>query len=381
MAADSAPEHERWITDEELIQRLSHRPHDADNGMINITEQPQPFKDIRDSAPSSIGSLDSLPVELVHTALNRLDFQSLSRFSQTSLRANSVVQTLTAYRDMMKYAPKTLAALGQTRLVKVHSAATLHRAIQSWECVSCAQYGAYLFLPTCERCCWWCLSRNQSLWVIPREKASESFALSEILFDQMTKMLSIPGDYSVGTPVNNNPFRLELFSVKVVKRLAMSIYGDQEAIAYYAACLNRNYSLKDIREQLHYLDAPLERLRNDPLSKPGMGKVMEDPYCGMASMPFPYLRAGDCVENGLWCIGCDWAFNSLNQGQLSEEVISQLVPRGLGPVRVLTGLRSRSRSRAGFLEHIKNCYGVQNVGPQLLAGQGRLGHEQDVPTE
>jgi hypothetical protein len=57
------------------------------------------------------------------------DFQYLLRVSHVSLRGRAIVKSLPAYRNLLEYAPHALAALGRTRLISLHSIATLHATL------------------------------------------------------------------------------------------------------------------------------------------------------------------------------------------------------------------------------------------------------------
>lgn len=124
---------------------------------------------------SSLGILDRLPAELLDEVLGRLDFQSAIRFSRVSFQGRDMLCSLPVFRDVIKHAPHALAALSQTKLLHLHSASELYNALRSERCVLCPEYGAYLFLPACQRCCWHCLRSNPLLWVTLREKCLQDF--------------------------------------------------------------------------------------------------------------------------------------------------------------------------------------------------------------
>ena len=69
------------------------------------------------------------------------DSQSLSRLAYVFVRGQETVQSLSAYRDLMNYAPNTLTSLGKTRVIGHHSASRLHLTLHLQECVSCGKYG------------------------------------------------------------------------------------------------------------------------------------------------------------------------------------------------------------------------------------------------
>ena len=97
-----------------------------------------------------------------------LDFKTLSDISKTCLRAIEVLKSVPEYRDLMRHAPQALAALVETRLIRYHLVATVHATLLSADCKSYGKYGAFLFLPTCERYCYHCLWRNVITYRVTR---------------------------------------------------------------------------------------------------------------------------------------------------------------------------------------------------------------------
>lgn len=184
-------------THETLLSLLAHQPRHIVRGMIKITEPAKPLSNWRTLPSSPLGALDTLPLELLHTIFAMLDFRTLSHITRTCLRGIQVVRSLPEYRDLMRHAPEALAALGKTRLIFHHLATTIHATLLSADCISCGSYGAFLFLPTCERCCYHCLWRNQSLWVVPITTAKKCFGLSTSGAKTLPIMRSLPGKYHV----------------------------------------------------------------------------------------------------------------------------------------------------------------------------------------
>lgn len=179
---------------------------------------------------STLGVIDDLPLELLQMVLSMLDLQSFSRLSQVCSRAYGVAQSLPPYRDLIKYAPDVVAALAQTRLDRYHTVAMFHAALLSEQCVSCGHYGAFLFLPTCERCCHKCLCRNQSIWVIPPSLAAKCFNLDAAQLKEVPHLLSVPGFYSFrGRTLRKR--RVNLVGVKTAKAVALKIHGSIQHMA------------------------------------------------------------------------------------------------------------------------------------------------------
>lgn len=342
-----------------LASCLSHRPRDLLDSMITISHPPKPMQANLQHRPSSLGILDRLPAELLHEVLINLDFQSITRFSRVSMRGKHILQCFPEYRDLMNHAPHALAALGQTKLIQLHSVSQLLTALRTERCATCPEFGVYLFLPTCDRCCWQCLRSNPSLRVISPTAAGRAFALSPKMVRQLPVMLSLPGTYGVAR--KSTQVAHKLVSVSAAKELAISIYGCAENLAQVVVRRTPN-------TQAAYTDRYLQAVFSDATSSdslmiPNQGGVGVDRYFGMASIPFPSLAIRDDVEHGLWCKGCESTYKQYKNGQLSAQVTANMVPADCNPDRVLFGMIRRARSRIGHLAHIRQCYGAR----QLLA--------------
>lgn len=359
------------LESDKLIAHLSHRPSYILDSMITVQDAHniRPSNLARDSRPSSMGQLDKLPVELLLATLDLLDFQSLSRLSRVSLHARSTVHSLPAWRDLMDHAPQALKALGLTQLLSLHSVASLRTALRSELCASCPEFGAYLFLPTCSRCCWECSFHNAALRVVPPTRAGRIFGLSEEHLGELPVMVTIPGIYGRygrydDERLTTETLSHEVVSVKAAKELGLAVHGSMENIVRIPA--RRTMTLANMDFLPFFRSATGDR-GGDRLA-PSVQDTGPPPnrYFGKTSVPFPSLQVGGSVEDGLWCRGCDQTHQRCKQGLLSEETMTSIAAsQGVRPGRgILQALARRARSRAGFLEHTKRCHGVQN----MLAG-------------
>ncbi|KAK2805004.1 hypothetical protein FQN51_001098 [Onygenales sp. PD_10] len=350
---------------EDLLSRLSCRPEHLLESMIRIHDPARFLSIKRDARGSSLGSLDVLPLELLYLTFNVMDFQSLSRICCVSLRGKAVVESLPGYYRLVQHAPRMLGALARTRLIRFHSTSTLYQALLSERCRSCGEFGPFIFLPTCERCCYECLHRNQSFWVIPTSMAEKCFKLTKHQLEGVPFMCGIPGTYSVGHHVSRKR-KVRLVSVRAAKEVAIKIHGSIAAIAPTGPVMGEGGArIREFHTYKSLLDAPLEPLSQNPSTLPSQEIAPRDRYCGMASVPFPSLQPDGSVEHGLWCRGCALMWEDYRFGQLASDVVTQLSVPEVSTYYVLLGRRQRARSKPEFLEHIKSCHGALELAPEL----------------
>ncbi|KAK2814333.1 hypothetical protein FQN49_008217 [Arthroderma sp. PD_2] len=344
------------LCDEYLLEHLSHRPPHQLVGRISIADPAKPSTLKPHHGPSSLGLLDPLPLEILHGALNDLDFQSLSRLSCASKRGRSVVEALPAYRELMKHAPDTLKALGQSSLISVHSARKLRAVLRSEACSWCGEYGPFLFLPTCERCCYECQRINPSLWVMTVDLAKHCFRLTASQLKEIPIMRSIRGVYDVPHELSRWQ-RLKLVSVRAAKELSLKAKASNPVVIYSA-----NNSNLD-----HFLNTPLCPPPNGMLPLHMYTRTRTDECRGMASICFPSLQPDNTVEYGLWCRGCyqapkQYRFHLVSAGPaiVNLDMVS--------PRRALVGTSVHARSKSEFLTHITHCDGARELLFALKAG-------------
>lgn len=130
------------------------RPREMTEGIINLVEEDwagDSDLEFDERRQMPLAMLDDLPLELLYSTFRLLEFKALMSFTETCTRGLTVGRSLPEYRDLINYALQTLRALSRTGLIVYQSAAKVHSALLTTACVSCGNFGAFLFLPTCER--------------------------------------------------------------------------------------------------------------------------------------------------------------------------------------------------------------------------------------
>ena len=254
------------LTPDALITILGWHPSFIFNSMRRFPDEPIKTTVLaRTLMSSSLGPLDTLPTELLYVILNSLDCQSLSRFARVCHRARTLVESLLSYQDVKKHATTALIALSQSKLITFHAVATIHAALISDKCVSCQRYGYFLFLPTCERCCYECLGKERSLRVITVQKAEVCFGIPEKDLCQIPMMFNIPTSYQAGKKV------VSLVSLKHAEKLGLSIHGSQEAMERVSVLKENRKWQSNLHLSLHLQDRWLQGATLD--SEPQLSSI------------------------------------------------------------------------------------------------------------
>ncbi|KAM5353879.1 hypothetical protein ACJ41O_000529 [Fusarium nematophilum] len=336
-------------------------------GMIRDIPPAQTSTIRREYCPSSLGQLDTLPAELLFLTLGLLDFKTLFRISRVSLRGKEVVEAFPPYQKVMEHAPQLLTALGKTRLLGYYSAPLILQTLRSDQCVSCFDYGAFFFLPTCERVCFECLHENRALWMITPTTAKRFFGLTERWLAQIPIMYSIPGSYSVRSLPSRRGRVLRLVSVKQAKKLAIEVHGSGHLGYFKPMYSTERKALNDYHDFWRYYEASLEPPGCDMSRLPSRANIGDDPYAGMASIRVPHLTESG-ADWGRLCRGCQVTYNCYRDGSLPQAVLFGLSPPRIDPDRPLSATLTRLRSRERFLEHVQHCYGARRLLKDLGEG-------------
>lgn len=337
-----------------LVARLSHQPKTLLSSVITISDPPKPPVTLEtQDRPSSLGSLDRLPTELLHEVLGHLDVQSLTRLSRTCFGANFVLGSNSSYQHLLGHAADALAALSRTKLIHRYSLSQLDAVLHSQRCETCPGYGAFLFLPTCERCCWQCLQFRKERLVVPPGVACKALGLTAEEVQQLPLMSSIPGRY--GTRQLLVDKAMSLVAVAHSMELAISFYGSadllREALSQQAITGTAAYTARFL-QRLLWVDDYF-----DTVLVPDRGSSLVGRYFGLASVRFPSLVRPDQIEYGHWCRGCEWVYD--RRHRLPADAVAQIVPDDPDPDRVLLRMARTAYSTTGLLGHVQHCYGAR----------------------
>ncbi|KAF4968637.1 hypothetical protein FSARC_4012 [Fusarium sarcochroum] len=358
------------ISEEQLISQLVWRCEREIRGMVKLSPPPSPVALERESLPSSLGYLDVLPTEVSSMILNMLDLRSLSRVLRASFKGKRTVEALPAWQDIREHAPTVLPALGGTQLIKYHSISLVYQTLRESRCVSCFEFGGFLFMPTCERVCYECLFRNDGLWVVGLDDAEYYFRLTVDQLQQIPIMQTIPGTYRVRKHKVSWEIVCPLVSVKQAKKLAIEIHGSPEKLEEIRP--KGSPPRSDMSDFNRFPAAPLEPPGSDMSRLQGPSRedlVIYDERGGLASLRFPSLTKSG-ADWGYLCVGCRFMYDLHIDGIMPKEVWSEHCAPGVVAKTPLQALQTKLYSRDEFPTHIQNCFGAQHRLEKY--GRGRV---------
>lgn len=144
----------------------------------------------------NIWNMRALPLEITHLILSLLDLKSLTDFRAVSWDSRALVDGLPEYGTIIQHAPNALRALLSTNMALYFTTTNLFRALSKQDCFICGEFGPFLDLFTCQRCCLNCVINSKALLSIPIYVAKQVFGLNSEMLSTLPTFLSLPGQYT-----------------------------------------------------------------------------------------------------------------------------------------------------------------------------------------
>ncbi|KAI0838872.1 hypothetical protein F5Y06DRAFT_34142 [Hypoxylon sp. FL0890] len=268
---------------------------------------------------TGLGSLDRLPLELLHDVLLRLDMHSLFNFRQTNLRSRQMVDSLKQYQAVVSHGLNLFCALLRTRLALGVSLFDFYYALCTKACTLCGEFGGFISLLTWNRCCFKCLQGAPETQVQSLAAVRKQFHLTKAELDQLRSFKTLPGIYSMEESVYKS--RVTVVSV----HQAILVSGRQPHALAQAQPANS-------------------------------GRNQKFNFMGSCALPYYDRRTGR-VEHGMSCAGCQLALEKYIIGSRGEKWASEA--------------RDKVYAQDGFLKHFRWCEQAQLLWRSSGEGNNR----------
>ncbi|KAI1125668.1 F-box domain-containing protein [Nemania abortiva] len=318
-------------------------------GWIKVGPPSRPPASRLASRESSLGVLGDLPPEIIYMILDMLDISSIRCFKRVSFLGSGFVQRADSYQMLLLVAPKVILVLEKTGLLGLHSINDLYATLRIQRCAYCDDFGPFLFLLTCERCCYTCLTRVPALYTCRPCEAMKYLALTEESIRQLPALRVIPGEYSID--FDDLPEGTRLVSLKAARELAVRMHGSAD---------NLRLELRRRHEDEHDFRTALQH-ENTQEYCPGIS--LQGRLFGMDFVKFPSVSAQGKIEHGLWCYGCVITYLRWWMKRLYNEDAHALVlkHRYRQADHSLISLAWQAHTVASFTEHINVCDGAWRI--------------------
>lgn len=329
-----------------IIDACAYHRREFDRVLIRTNERKidAPFLlSTPDSVSSSgLGILSRLPEELTLMILRELDILSYLRFRRVNNRARSITTASREYKTVVKHGLQGLKPLLKAELGQVFTIAHFYQTLVSNQCEFCGKFATFLYLITCQRCCFTCLQISVDLHVLP-----------------------IPVPKVFAKAVHSSSKEIE----KMCGPKLRVVYG-KYSLQPWPSVKRPRYLVqaKPVVEKLRSLDSS-RRIPKSVLSHQPQGQSHDEIrhdfcYRYMAAAAFPwYDLSNDRVEPGVNCKGCQFRVEEYERTNRLQDP-----PWGFND-------RDRVYSREEFLCHFGSCAHAQEVWADTQ--MNRLAPESD----
>ncbi|KAL7927972.1 hypothetical protein ACQKWADRAFT_278365 [Trichoderma austrokoningii] len=306
--------------------RLNLNDHTLDENLPVLQSRPDASR-LRPPPNTGAGALDALPLELVVKILSQLDLRTLVDFRRVNRRALELVDSHPEYKAVITHANNALRGILGIKTGRWITCSTLYEALCTPKCEQCSDFGGYLYLLTCKRVCFRCLSEDKLYLPLPRRRVSQYFGLDYQTMKKLPQMRAIPGIYS---PDEKKTARYVLFDYESALCAGVAFHGSFDAMNKFVShkeaqrvktAQNPGPVARRIRQRL--LNEPHDRQSGNPLRFVAITRV-------------PWLnKALQELEWGFYCIGC------------KDKVRRPLDFR-------------RQFTKVSFEDHLRQCGNIQN---------------------
>ena len=252
-----------------------------------------------------LGELDLLPLELTQALLYTLDLRSLADFRRVNRRAKAITDSIPQVKIVNRHAPNALRGILSINRGRWIDCDTLYNKICTAQCENCGDFGGYLYILTCKRVCFLCLSQSPKYLPLSKTEVMRKFGIKNSNIKALPCMKSIPGIYS---PNQLKCLKaLSLFDYESAYEAGVAYFGSPSAMGQFVAREAAQKSLNYQRRVSRALARDTSARR--PLRRPRT----EDPFDGQSGNPLrfiaivgaPYVDATSLEQHwGFYCEGC-----------------------------------------------------------------------------
>ena len=278
--------------------------------------KPSPFKH---GPPFRLGVLDLLTSELIINILLQLDIVSYLRFRRVNRHARVIATRLHEYKLVSTHGLEGLTAVLRTGLGEYFGIKDLYDPLVTYSCKVCGDFGHFLYLPDCTRCCFSCLT-----------KAPELHMTSVIyLYDKLAQIVGI----------SRSKLEREL-------RPVLHPVPGKYSLQSYRSCFTGDYLMqtRQLVTILTSLGASERAITQQVDSRAGWES---NQFASATAYPWYNAKRAE-ADRGVSCKGI-------------QLYIERIVPPGRVEPEDERKHRDRVFSRAGFLQHFKTCGLAQDL--------------------
>ncbi|PVI05879.1 hypothetical protein DM02DRAFT_682802 [Periconia macrospinosa] len=149
-----------------------------------------------------LGALSALPNELLYTIFSHLPITSLMRFRRCNRLSSLLITSIPSLRAILHTAPNTIKGILALQISTPITLTQLRQKLTQRTCDGCGDLGGLIYLPTCQRACFYCLHAAwRRYYDAPKTKTQleTRFAMTPVEIAALPTLRSLPGTFTDGT--------------------------------------------------------------------------------------------------------------------------------------------------------------------------------------
>ena len=203
------------LSPHEIPRFLTYHPRDFESSrVLNIPKtRKAPTVDFHQPTMfATLMDLDAFSIDLINEILQYSDLSTISMFSLLNRQARIIAYESLPYKHLLLHAPHAPVALIRTGVGSHFIVQEVFHVLCSPDCRICGNFGAFLWMPACIRCCFVCLRKTPELLPMSESHAKAVFGLTKKALAKVPIVVTIPGNY--GSPRKEYRMRRRLLSVE-----------------------------------------------------------------------------------------------------------------------------------------------------------------------
>jgi hypothetical protein len=248
-----------------------------------------------------LGTLHSLPAEVLLMILDELDLASLTNLQSCNRQIFNLVFYSPKLDMIANHAPRVIHAALRVELTHHITLRRLFGAMTSSKCVCCGDFGGYLYLLTCQRVCHRCFTRSPRFLPMLRSEARRVYGLGWMAFQHIPQMISLPGEYTRSE--TRSLSRNILLDTETARQARLAFIGSTASSTPDSG----NIVAQQIgsSHSFHTSSGHDACVSDAPLKYSSRKEQLDRLRRYMAVVPVPTIDIGtDTAEWGFNCLGC-----------------------------------------------------------------------------
>lgn len=271
----------------------------------NLPQYAKPLE--RKPAERDAGILEKLSLELLQLILAQLDLRSVLNVRYVNRRCADITDSLPELQTIAHHGQNALRGSLAINTAATISVEKLHQQLLKKSCEHCGDFAPYLYLITCARVCFLCLSKADQYCPLGIDLIKRKYGLKYSAIQSLPQMRCLPGVYSPGGCKISKA--VTLYDAWSALQAAILHHGSNDNLKTY---IENNHAESMTSYHQKTQEATEASSRSSRLRKPATlfpyDRKSTNPRRFVAVIELPVInKASKAEEWGFYCKACQKA--------------------------------------------------------------------------